>query len=177
MRTVIALCAFLSITAPLCCGAYSRVLLDQSVTVDDISANVQVFPSCCNDYAINVQFTSTSHGVNCLSAYLDLHYELRDSANHIVPIDSETLRHPPYELRAVSHVTKADAHKPATPCTPAPYTVWNGGAYLAKLYPHLTPGKYTLYLSFAPRGMQQHADFKPVSIAITPNPSPIRTVH
>jgi len=55
--------------------------------------------------------------------------------------------------------------------TRAPCSVRGGGVAgrhleLDQLYPHLVPGTYTLYMTFAPRGISQQASFRPVHITV-----------
>lgn len=104
-------------------------LLDQKVTVDNVAAQVSVIPAG-PDYAIEVHFESSSYPVGCLSAYRDLHYELRDSNGRIIPVDPQTLAYPPYERQVVEHATTSMAGKPPRPCAQnAPGGVWNVRAF------------------------------------------------
>jgi hypothetical protein len=141
-------------------------LLNQKVTVSDVTATVGVYPMGRNEFNIQASFESSRFPVGCLSAYRDLQYKLLDANSRIVPVSQQTLEHPPCNGQWVNHaVTGATAH----PCSSnAPTGVWNEIARLSALYPNLPPGRYTLRISFAPRGIGQQADFTPVQISIEP---------
>jgi hypothetical protein len=77
----------------------------------------------------------------------DLHYELRDSNNRVIPISQQTLAHQQWEGQGYQHViARATAH----PCAEnAPMGVWDARAVFSMLYPNLFARKihatYFLY--------------------------------
>ena len=143
--------------------------LNERLVVGDVATTVRVVSFGRNDFAIQVHFVSSKYPVGCLSAYRDLHYELRDSNNRVIPINQQTLAHQQWEGQGYQHViARATAH----PCAEnAPMDVWDARAVFSMLYPNLSPGKYTLHISFTPHDSAQHADFTPVPITIEPSPS------
>jgi hypothetical protein len=151
------------------CGASG--LLDESVTAGGVKVTINVVQPTRNEYLIEAKFESSSYPVGCLSAYRDLHYELLDSHNHVIPIDAATVAHPPYEGQVNNHVTSDMVGKPPRPCAEnAPGGIWPARAILSDLYPQLAPGDYMLHVSFAPHGSAQLAEFHPVRIEIVPAP-------
>jgi hypothetical protein len=143
----------------------------QKLIVGGVATTITVAPAGPNHFEIDVVFRSSTYPVGCLSAYRDLHYELRDADNQIIPVNQQTLRNPPYEgPREFTHVVKGShGHDCAAN---APAGIWPEFARLSALYPALPSGKYTLNISFAPRGWAQHADFAPVPITIRPTQGP-----
>jgi hypothetical protein len=81
-------------------------MFEQTVKIDNITATVRIIGTAGNAYQVDAEFSSPSYPVGCLSVYRDLRYQLRDSANRIVPIDAETLKHPPYEMQTITHMTR-----------------------------------------------------------------------
>jgi hypothetical protein len=153
------------------CGSHGSASdsFAQKLIAGSVAATMRVEPAGPNNFQIEVEFRSSTYPVGCLSAYRDLHYELRDADNQIIPVNQQTLKNPPYEGPGeFMHVVKGShGHNCAAN---APAGVWPEFAQLSALYPNLPPGKYTLRISFAPRGWEQHADFTPVPITIEPRP-------
>jgi hypothetical protein len=146
-------------------------LLHQKRAVGGVAATVIVWPLAFgpSDFMIYAEFESSTYPVGCLSAYRDLRYELRFSDGRLIPADRQTLEHPPSEGPEVLNHVVAGSHGYAC-ARNAVNGVWRPRAQFSALYPNLPPGKYTLRISFAPRGWEQHADFTPVPITIEPRP-------
>jgi hypothetical protein len=165
--------AGLALIAAASCGSHGSASdsFAQKLIVAGVATTITVAPAGLNNFEIDVVFRSSTYPAGCLSAYRDLHYELRDPDNQIIPVNQQTLKNPPYEgPRDFEHVVKGShGHSCAAN---APQGVWPEFARLSALYPNLPPGKYTLHISFAPRGWAQHADFAPVPITIKPSPKP-----
>jgi hypothetical protein len=130
---------------------------ERSASVNGVSASlsVNVFPD--GRAALGVTFASTSastYPVGCLNAYKDLRYELRDPSGQVVPANPGALAHPPIDAPAVSmHAVSRKYRQGAENCYAAVPHINDRGADLQALYPHLRRGTYTLYVTFAPRGM------------------------
>lgn len=138
-------------------------LLNQKVTVNDVAATISI-PAGETDFMILVKFQSQKFPVGCLSAYRDLQYELLDAKGAIVPVSQRTLQHPPPEQSVFNHVIKGSTGHPCS--ENAPMGVWNVRAQFSALYPNLPQGRYTLQITFAPRGTGRQANFTPVKISI-----------
>lgn len=158
--------ALLAEMATFCSFGSASELLHQKVVVDDVAATVSVI-NPGNGIRIQAEFQSSTYPVGCLSAYRDLRYELRASDGRLIPVNQQTLQHPPYEgPQTVNHVI-ANPSRPAAGCAAnAVNGIWRPHALFPALYPNLPPGNYTLHIAFAPHGSGQHADFAPVPITI-----------
>lgn len=142
-------------------------LLNQRVVLGDVAATVIVYPPGGNEFYIQVHFESSTYPIGCLSAYQDLQYELFDATNNrTIPINQQAVEHPPFnEGQVVNHVVKGA--NTGSPCSSnAPMGVWKARARLSVLYPNLPPGKYTLQIIFAPRGIEQRATFSAFPISV-----------
>lgn len=180
-KSTLTLIAILLLAAVAICpsGAQTAApfILDQKVTVSDLSATVTVQRMRFNWIAIGVRFESSSF-VSCLSVYKDLRYKLRDEEGTVVPISQETLNSPPFEGATANHVTTAKRQDHQNDgCAPQPgmpgVKVIVGRTFLSDLYPHLAPGKYTLHITFAPRDLSGKAELADVPIEILANqPAP-----
>jgi len=168
IRTV----AFLAAVASSQCPGYASDLLSETVTAGGVTATVTVAPSASvrNDFLIWVTFKTSKdsvYPVGCLSAYRDLRYTLRDGDGNLIPVDQETLQHPPFEGPSIvlphPGVSQSCADR-------APNGVLLLHARFSALFPNLVPGTYTLRVSFTPRGTSQSADFAPVLINIQTAP-------
>ena len=147
-------------------------LPQQKVVAGGINVTMRIATNgIANYYSFMFVFHSSTYPVGCLSAYRDVHYELRTADKQLVPVDPQTLQHPPYEGPGVlNHVV---AGSKGHPCADnAPSGEWPEFSTLSALYPNLPPGKYTLHITLTPRDVAQHADFAPVAITIQPLPSP-----
>lgn len=116
-------------------------LLDQKVTLSDVSATVTVQHMRYNWIAIAVKF-SGRNSVSCLSVYKDLRYTLRNDKGQTVPINQAMLNNPPPEATANHVTTAARQEHPSSACVARPgVTVKLGSTFLSYLYPDLAPGK------------------------------------
>lgn len=161
--------AFVAVIASVRSPGWTYDLHVQKVVVNDVAVTVTVSSFGLNNITITGHFVSSKYPVGCLSAYKDLRYELRDINNRIIPVNQQALESPQLEGHILEprfvgahHSCSANASK----------GVWDTTAWLYVLYPNLPPGKYTLNISFAPRGWAQQADFAPVHITIKPSPRP-----
>jgi hypothetical protein len=134
----------------------------QQVQVQGINATTKVFPSGA-DLEIQTTFESAVYPVGCLSAYRDLRYELKDSANRVIPLNSHTLQNPPYDGPRMLEPVVANA-KPRDCSYNAPAGKWYTEAFLSALYPNLQPGRYTLSITFAPRSKPQSVTLKTITL-------------
>jgi hypothetical protein len=152
--------------ATLCGTASSWHLLDQEATVGGIQVTVSVFQVTRNQYMIDAAFKSNSYPVGCLSVYRDFHYTLVDSSNRVVPVNDETLAHPPWEGQVISPVVKGVTPKSCEQRAVGGY--WPARALFSDLYPNVQPGNYTLIITIAPHGVAQQVQLHPVHITIVP---------
>lgn len=146
-------------------------VFNQTVRLGKVAATVNVIPISRNG-APGLNFTFHSLGssvypVGCLSVYEDIRYELLDQTGHLVPIDQDVLRHPPYSGPSVISHAPANMTGRRPTCDSPIVHEWFGFTSVALLYPHLAPGKYVLQMTFAPRHLVQQARFSPVQITIT----------
>lgn len=153
------------VTFALTCPAIASTTIVQRVNVQGITATTTVSPLGDTDLQIQTTFASSTYPVGCLSAYRDMRYELRNSANRVVLIDSRTLQHPPYDgPRTLVHVT---TNAPRRDCSHnAPQGSWFTQAYFSALYPNLEPGRYILIITFGPRSARQSATLTPITLTV-----------
>jgi hypothetical protein len=135
----------------------------QTLVAGDVTTTMRVTAMGQNDFLIEGVFRRSTYPVGCLSAYRDLRYELRGIDNRIIPVNQQTLEHPPYDgPRTLTHVIKVGKGHPCA--DNAPQGSWPVAAVFSALYPNLRSGQYTLHITLAPRNMMRHADFAPVPI-------------
>jgi hypothetical protein len=162
--------AFLALLAaiglPRCFGS-AETLFHQELVIASISATVSVI-NPGNGIRIEADFQSKTYPVGCLSPYRDLRYELRAADGRVIPVSKQALQHPPYDGPQTINHTIASSFTPH--CEGTANGEWPTHALFDELYPNLSPGNYTLHISFAPHGTGQHADFAPVPISIKPLP-------
>lgn len=140
--------------------------LHQTVVLDGVSADVSVFRAAqTGAHIVRIGFFSSSPSAHpqCLSAYRDFTYVLRDSGGHIVPVDKGVLAHPPFESPMMSAI-KGPTRE--VPCERRSDSGALREAELRYLYPRLPNGSYTLQMFFWPRGGSQKAALKPISFIV-----------
>src|ERR1700721_2761889 len=119
---------------------FSADLLNQTVVAASIAATTTVSTQG-DGFVINYQFKNSTYPVGCLSDY-DFRYQLRDHAGRVIPLDREGLQGPRRMVTSNPWVTKD--------CFLWAHGTWSIYSWLGKLYPGLRPGRYTLYITFAP---------------------------
>jgi hypothetical protein len=145
----------------------SRVLslLNQTVTVGDVTAAVQV-KQYKTYVRIQFDFATPPHSaypVACLNAYQDVRYELKDESGSIVPVNQATLANPPYDMGYLPN------HGNPYDCKSFGRLYgnrWDVFASLEALYPSLRPGTYQLIITLNPRGSPQTKSLPPVQITM-----------
>jgi hypothetical protein len=165
----------LALAAPIVAKADSSILLHQSVSLPGATAEATVGPAAHGQpgYRVDLVFQFSANSPidpECVSIYRDIRYVLRDANHRVMPLNEEAMRRPVEMEHSIG-----EGHSPVpgvkvlpsrAPCS----NHFGGGASrhvdLLEIYPHLAPGTYTLYMSFAPRGMSQEAGFKPVRITV-----------
>lgn len=143
-------------------------VLHQTVYVDGSSAEAIITPDYQHGgHRVDVIFRASKGSavrIACVSAYRDVHFELRDGAGNVIPINQQALENPRYgESSDVWSVSKSGSE---IPCADQALQQQKLVAFLTPLYPHLSPGSYTLRIAFAPRGRTQRAKFAPVRISV-----------
>jgi hypothetical protein len=102
-----------------------------------------------------------SADLGCIQPYLDFQYVLRDSSGTSIPPDSKVLSNPP------SGISSGSAFLPGG-CFPKGLSQ-NFRVGIGILYPHLTAGRYTLQMTFAPRKLTAiRLELPPLSFDFTP---------
>jgi hypothetical protein len=149
--------------------AESSGVIGQAVRTGDLKTTVHVSPFGRYDWMVEFKFESKTYPIGCLSAYRDARYELRDSRNQIIPVDQQTLAHPPYDGPSVVEPVSVRFGQPN--CS-SPSGVWLTRAKISALYPNLETGAYTLKVSLSPRPAKAPAllpqiEFAPVTISIS----------
>lgn len=154
--------------------ADNKFLLQQTVSVPGASAKAAIWPDPYQPgYRVDVVFRirpNTPLDPECMSIYRDIRYVLRDANNRTIPPNQAAMRRP---VELEYSMGEGHSTRPGDQVLPsrAPCSIHTGGEAgrhleLDELYPHLAPGTYTLYMTFAPRGISQHASFKPVHITV-----------
>jgi hypothetical protein len=145
----------------------SRAPLRETVTIADVAASVSLRQTAREEVQVIVDFESPTYPVACLSPYRDLHFVLRDSQGRLVKINTQTLHQPPAEgYGTFNHVRSANAGKPYN-CSndkTKKQTTW---VRLSQLYPNLSPGTYSLTITFAPQAITQQRSFAPFTIVVS----------
>ena len=149
--------------------AQSPGVIGQTVTAGGVTTTMNVSPIGRNDWMVEFRFESKTYPVGCLSAYRDARYELRNSRKQIVPVDQQTLAHPPYDGPSVVEPVSM-RFSDRTKCS-APNGVWLTRAKISALYPNLAPGAYSLKITLVPRGSvapaaATHIEFAPVTLSV-----------
>jgi hypothetical protein len=154
--------------------ADNTFLLQETVSLPGASAKAAIWPDPHQPgYRVDVVFKinpNTPLDPECLSIYRDIRYDLRDGHNRTIAPNEAAMRRPVEMEYSVFEAHSAHPRGQVLP-TRAPCSIHTGGEAgryleLDELYPHLVPGMYTLYMTFAPRGISQQASFKPVHITV-----------
>jgi hypothetical protein len=139
----------------------------KSVTVAGVTASVSLRQVANDEFQIVVDFESATYPVACLGPYRDLHFTLRDAQGGIVPIDMQTLQHPPLEgYGTFNHVQSSNAGK-AYSCANANVRKQSSWVRFSRLYPNLKQGTYTLTVTFAPSGSSLQRSFAPFTVVVS----------
>lgn len=158
----------------LCGAARSAVLFQQTVRVGDLKATVSIYKVMDpNNPLINVTFSTTgkyaTYPIACLSIYQDVRYELRDNAGRLIPISQAALARPAPQGRDIAnHVVAAASrsHVSASGCKDANNTSASQDTFILTLYPDIRTGRYTLWITVAPRLSSARVRLNPFEFTI-----------
>lgn len=133
----------------------------QTVSLPQLTAQISVDYTAVGHRAMIIATFSTSdrrqYNVNCLSAYRDIDYVLRNSAGAVMRIDSNARKN------AVVIMTDQETKMP---CEHMPWTQKQSRALLGVLYPEAPHGTYVLDMTLAPRGRSDRARLAPVTVQL-----------
>jgi hypothetical protein len=124
------------------------------ITVEKNYAGV---PMLREDFSTN---DPVHHNVLCASGFLDVKYQLKDSAGRMLAPDPQPWKRDSDMLQGGGgYVAGAP-----DPCKISRVDLVHRGILLTDYYPKLQHGRYTLYVTLAPRGSSYHTAFSPISI-------------
>lgn len=156
----LALCVALlaiSCTSP---ALAQQVITRQTETLSHLTANLSIVYKPDHKAVIIVLFSTDSRSkqnVNCLNAYRDIQYKLRDSSGQVMHGD------PAAWTKAYDATFQQYFEHP---CDKLPWTEKDSRALLDVLYPNLPHGTYTLEMTLAPRGRSDRVPFLPVTLQL-----------
>lgn len=129
----------------------------QSVSLPYLTAEVTIGHTASHRVLADVTFSTNDRAkenVNCLNAYRDIKFVLRDASGAVIKED------PSAWTRELDTMTQQDTY----PCEHLSWTTKDSRALLDALFPSVPHGKYTLYMTLAPRGRSDSAVFQPLVI-------------
>ena len=147
--------------------AYADDLLHQTAIVGGLSAEIDVHPDIQKrGYVVGVMFRDPNgmKGLNCVSAYRVLRFELRDEHGDVVPINKKALENPPYPESDTVGAIAVASHPPS--CEPIVTKQAQRVVFLGPLYPNVRSGLYHLKITFAPHTTTQFSEFQPIAIRV-----------
>ena len=150
----------LSLSGQLISPAQQAPKTAQSASIPHLNVQVWVDYTASHKPFVRVVFSTDNRkqeNVNCLNAYRDIHYVLRDSSGRVMPQDPEAWKK---ELDTVT------SQGQGYDCGVLPWTVKYSRAFLETLFPSAPHGIYTLQMALAPRGRNDRATFTPVTVEL-----------
>jgi hypothetical protein len=133
----------------------------QSVSLPYLRAEVWIDYTPFDNKAVAIFTFSTTNwskeNVNCLNAYRDVKYVLRNRSGAIIKSDPNAWTKRPDTL--TQQYTE-------NPCEQLGWTTKQSRAFLETLFPRARHGKYMLYMTLAPRGRLNAAAFHPILVAL-----------
>jgi hypothetical protein len=128
----------------------SSTVFHQTITLSGVSAMVDIRHERGDLYVYGawVNQGKSTYPVGCLSVWTSRRYELRNSAQQIIPVNQGAL-HPRY--MGPGELGHAAGYPPSKDCKT--WTAYWSAVGLSKLYPHLQYGTYTFQITFAPAGL------------------------
>jgi hypothetical protein len=154
----IPLMVVISLAAP----SYLRAqTTSQSVSIPHLSAKVRLADLPQDNRPILIVHFATDNrsleNVNCLNAYRDFHFILKDAGGKSVPEDPSAWQN------EGDSMTQQDSDGP---CDKRPWSERESRAFVQVVFPTAPTGIYTLYMWLAPRGKTQQAQLAPISVII-----------
>lgn len=133
----------------------------QSVNIPHLEAKAWIdYTPYSHEAIVFFVFTTDNRDkekVNCLNAYRDVQYVLRNSQGKVMPQDAEAWKKMPDTV--TSQGMGYDCHV-------LPWTVKNSRAFLNIIYPTVPHGTYSLQIILAPRGSAARAVFSPIAVTL-----------